>query len=471
MTLSVSDYPVDGQFRISGIARNPDLTGSLGRRYFRVGAHYIGFDDDCTRPVTVRSYFDPAQLAAAGRLKHPEEFERLGYMQFMRLSFAGLAIPPEVYGGRLASRQAYVSKEGEPFLDFMDPVDARTMSIQLPFYPYNAMLNAEIHSESELFTQPAANGCLYSPHPAEECGRDCDQSTVASLAAEIGAGLITPAGVRGYLSEGNKLVTIPARPGEDGFRIALNYLRAVPLPGRANPPLAADLEDSSVVAEAVGDHLLLTLPGGGELGDTLVVTSQPREDGGEQVVIHLLSDYDMAGLTADATRNALWRIEDYRQRHQNQKHATGRLRVPHGRGSHAGSGSGAHGAAGGAGSTQAASEGEFALELQYWSAVVGVQRGKSPRADPRYRMIDCITWSALFEFDEDTGLMTLAAIREPKPTGTFDVVSPIARFGRALRADPRRIADTGYFTKAAMRRENFAEGTKLRFVNEAGQDI
>jgi hypothetical protein len=45
----------DGQYVVSGVTGDPAVFAPLGRTYFQVGSHYVGFDDNFAEPVVVRA--------------------------------------------------------------------------------------------------------------------------------------------------------------------------------------------------------------------------------------------------------------------------------------------------------------------------------------------------------------------------------------------------------------------------------
>jgi hypothetical protein len=245
MTVTASSTPVDGSYRIYGIANNPSASALLGRRYFHddIGAHWIGFDDNFAEPVVVRAYFDPTQDR---KTRETEGLSYVGYMQFMRMSFRGMPIPPSVYGGILAQRQGYVYGDDQKMVDFMDPKSASVRNIPEPLYPWNGMLLTDtIRSVSDLFYQPLPNGSL--------CAKGAlgpTQSLVASLAAEITASMVDEEVVENALSDDNLLVTITPASGQlattEPYRIALTWLYANPLPGSPSgtPAFLAGLDES-----------------------------------------------------------------------------------------------------------------------------------------------------------------------------------------------------------------------------------
>lgn len=452
MTVTVSDEPVNGSYRICGITNNSKYSALLGRRYFHVGAHWIGFDDNFTEPVVVRAYYDPSDDSAsweeASRLKYT------GYMQFMQMNFRGMPIPPCVYGGVLAQRQAYVYGD-QMMVDFMDPKSASLREIPEPFYPWNGMLLTGISAVEDLYVQPLPNGslCAYS--------KDLDpkQSVVASLAAEITASMVDEKVVKKAVSGLTPLATIPVTPEQlanaEAYQIAFDWLKTHPLP--PDSPFLAGVEKSQVAAQVVGNYVLMTLPDPEDLGDTLIVSTTAS---GTQVVVHLLSEYDFVAMSTDAARDALWRIKEY-QLSQDRIIGGGIDRRPTGRG-----------LSGLTTPPYSLSAADYSLELKFWTVAAGV-RQRVLRSSPGPLMLSCLKWSALFQFSEDTGLMTLTAIREPTLAESFDLNAGVAQYIKARDAAAKidSVIDTSNFTKAAMTRDNFAAGNKLSFVNASGTKI
>lgn len=466
MTVTVSSTPVGGSYRIYGIANDPSAYALLGRRYFHVGAHWIGFDDNFAEPVVVRAYFDPTQDLYTQLTR---DLSYIGYMQFMRMSFGATPIPPSVYGGVLAQRQGYVYGDDYKMVDFMDPKDASLRNVPVPLYPWNGMLKTDaIRSVDDLFYQPLPNGSLRAA--GEFLGPT--QSLVASLAAEITASMVDEKTVKDAVSDDNLLVIITPTPSQlattEAYRIALNWLETNPLPGSdpGTPAFLAGLDESQVAAQVVGNYVLLTLPDPEDLGDTLVVSAVPI-DRPTQVAVNLLSEYDFVAMSTDAARNAMWRIREYELDHdlimdmeeEEAEPVTGR--------------SPARGVNGLTTPPYTPSAEAFSLELKYWTAAIGVRTGMATRARPRLEMLSCVEWASLFQFDEDTGLMTLAAIREPKLTDSFAPGPGVDKYLEAKNAAAGKnvVINTSNFTKAAMARDNFAAGNKLSFVNASGSAI
>jgi hypothetical protein len=457
MPLTVSG--ANGQYVVGGVTRDPGITSPLGRVYFSAGPHLLGFDDSFAEPVVIRAYYDPLQDPAAVRALAQGALSYVGYLQFMRLSFRGMPIPPDVYGGRLADRLPYVYGDDQRFVDFMSPSEAYLRGIYTPFYPYNALLvNDTATQNSDFFHHPLENGSLRSPGDLGDT-----QSMAASLFGEIAPGLATPADVKNCLTDDNMILVFSPSPAElsqsEPYRLALNRLKAQPLPSApfGGAPLNG-LDESGIAAQVIGDYVLLTLPDPEDLGATLVVRTRVPPGGGTEVVVHLISDYDMAAMVSDAGRAALWRIREY----QIDKGIVDSNDLPE-------APSGGRGHSGLLTPPFRLSPNEYALELRYWTLAVAV-RGFGPGGRTSRHTLSGLTWSALFQFDEDTGSVTFAAIRRPKLIGAYALTAGLRAFSRARDSAFTRAQhiDTSNFTKAAMRRENFAAGNKLQFVDDSG---
>jgi len=454
MALSVSS--VNGQNVVNGITRDPRVTSPLGRVYFQVGPHLLGFDDNFAEPVIVPAYYDPSQDPLLARSMSAVEY--VGYLQFMRLSFRGMPIPPEVYGGKLADRTPYVFGRDKQFVDFMGPADASQHDIATPFYPYNALLTRDIGNSPDFFEHPLSNGSLWSP---ENLGTT--QSLAASLFGQIAPGLVTPKALESLLTNDRMILELSLTPqelaGQEAYRFVLDSLETTALVSAPDdgPPLGG-IDESQIEAQVIGDYVLLTLPDDEDLGETLVIGTTEGPGGGTDVVVHLLTDYDMAGLSADAARDALWRIREYQIAEGVQDSADLRAGTATGRGQ-----SGLHTP------PFTFTPGDFVLELRYWTVATAI---KTVSHRPTPHLLSAITWAALLQFDEDTGQMNLASIRRPRP-GRYDLPAGIGAFKKATRSRNTATAhiDASNFTKAAMRRAQFAGGGQLSFVDGSGAPV
>ncbi|MGD0606888.1 MAG: hypothetical protein ABSA53_25285 [Streptosporangiaceae bacterium] len=449
----------DGQYVVSGVTGDPAVFAPLGRTYFQVGSHYVGFDDNFAEPVVVRAYYDPSTDLAAQRGIANGTIQWIGYLQFMRLSFRGTPIPPDVLGGRLADRTPYVYQAPNDarelrFVDFMDPAWARQFGFSVPFYPYNALLVNGSLTVNGFYAHPLENGSMFAPNPLI-----ASQSAVASLFAEVCVGLATTADLEPHLTDSNLLLTLQPTAQQlaenEAYQLAWNFLASTPLASApdAGPPLAG-IDKSQVGAQLIGGYVLLTLPDPEELSDTLVVSTAARTGGGTDVLVHVLSDYDMADMYYMAGREALWRIRQYQLTHGLADSEDLPDAPPAGRGR-----SGLYSP------PYTFQPGEFALELRYWTMAVA---GYRSAGQVRNRMLNGFTWSALFEFNEDDGSLTFDTVRKPVAASAF-ALGPALRAYRAARDGAvNRVIDTTNFTLAAMRRDNFAAGSKLNFLSPPG---
>ena len=449
------------QYLLSGVTRDPEVLAPLGRRYFNVGAHWIGFDDRFADPVIVRAYYDPTADPNVTRVHTARPAVYIGYLQFMQLSFRAMPIPPNVYGGRLADRQPYVYGDDYRFIDFMGPSDAKLRNVQYPYYPFNALLvNGGLTQTSDFYNHPLENGSLCAPG---ELGTG--QSLVASLVGEISPGLVTPALISPYITADNLLVVY--RPsttdlaGAEPYRLALNQLKTAALPDAlGDPPPLQGLDETGVAAQAIGDYVLLTLPDDENLGDTLCISTQPAGGGGTDIYVHLLTDYDTAGMSYDAGRAALWRIREFQL---DQGWVDNSMQV---------GGSTGRGASGLLSPPYRLSPSDYVLELRYWTLAVA-QRSRALRSSPSRVFLSGVTWTALFQFDEDTGQLAFSAIGQPQPVASAKMLPGLNAYNDAVQSPraPGQVVDVSNFTKAAMRRDNFAAGTKLRFVDASGTEL
>ncbi|UVS79470.1 hypothetical protein [Actinokineospora sp. UTMC 2448] len=424
----------------------------LGRVYATVGAHYVGFDDRFDEPLVVRAYLDPTIDDAILKAQRNGEFDHLGYVQVAELGFRSIPIPPAVYGGRLAEREAYRYGAEQRFLDYMGPADARARMFDVPFYACNAALADPSLSEyRQLTDHPLGNGSLYWPKGTGE-----NRSLCASLVASVVTSLVTPADVRAALTPERLLLSISATRAElkkkEAYRIALDHLRTHPLPDRpkASPPLAK-VDETTLAAEVVGDLVLISLPPSlEEEPPTLCVGTKEVDASTVEVVVHVLTVYDVQNLTRDTGLAALQRICSYLadsglvsdlaeadlDRPQPRRRASGLpFHIP---------------------------PGTDLLELRYSTLAYGHRAGVPTRM-PR-SCFGGFTWSLIFRFDNDTASLSPVEVRAPKALGAFDIQPAIDRYRQAVaRPQPRDTVDRTIFTRARMRRENFAAGRRLRF--------
>jgi hypothetical protein len=451
----------DGYWYLAGVT----ATGGpvfLGRQCFPVGPHWVGFDDRFAEPLIVKAYYDPTVDPVALHDHSRRPFEFIGYQQVMRLSFRGISIPPDVFGGRFADRKPYVYDDRFAFLDFMGPKDADLRGITYPFYPLNALLvDDEIRDISDLFVHPRANGSLFSFDDTRS-----NRSLCASLVAPVAPGLLTAAEITPVLSAENTVLDVPADAAElarkGAYRIAVDLLTGKtpwpygdPPPWEGEPPLAG-LDESLVSGQVIGDYVLLTLPDDAEyMPDTLCVREQEVQ-GGKRVVVHLLSFYDMEDITGGAGRAVLWRIREFLLDQSIELMDIDG--PPPGRGM---SGLNA--------TPFYLTPDQVAVEMKYATVAVGYIKQAAPRFRCLY--LNGFTWSALLSFNEDTGELVFDRVRRPVPLSAFSLRGMQRRFTLALRLQPSDRIDTSNFTQAAMAREPFAAGRALTFVDDSGQEI
>ncbi|MCF2525869.1 hypothetical protein [Yinghuangia soli] len=459
MTVAVSED--DGQYYLTGTIRGRSTARvPLGRWYKKVGAHWFGVDDAFVEPTVVRAYYDPtldkaarAEMAKEADVEGGRVVQFVGYMQFMQLKFLGIPIPPDIYGGRLADRKPY-SDASHNVIDFMGPADAYVRGFLMPFYAYNALLSdGTLTTQEQFYTAPLTNGSLYSP-----LDRGTGQSLVASLAAEIAPGLVTRGQVERALEGLDPVLVITPTSEEAGlepYRIALNRLETEPLPDETTPWLAG-LDESQIDAQVIGDYILLTLPDPEDFRDTVVVSALPNRT---DIWVYVLSNYDTDDMAGGAGRDMLWRVREYLLEQERTPVSRPGLRPPAGRGS--------------TGLTTAPyrlDDGP-ALQLRYWTMPVALRHGPDTRRMPNHVMFDGITWSAYLSFDQDSGQIALTRIQEPVRSPTFDLRSALDQYIVAVGAGSRGRIDTSNFTKAAMKREAFNTGPRLRMVNASGTDV
>ena len=443
--MAVTTAKAGDRFVLQGVTSDPAVTAPLGRKYYEVGAHYIGFDDDLAAPVIARAYFDPAKHTSFYGTRF-DAFRYVGYCQIAQLSFRGVPIPPQVYGGLLGQRRPYLfGGDQYLFIDFMDPAQARANAIPLPLYPFNAKLvSGLITSTDDLYVHPRLNGSLFT----HKLGYGAHQSLVASMAAEIAPGLVTPADVGEHLrAEGTRLVTIKPTKQDlamaEPYQIALAFLMTQTPRGATAPPLAG-LDPHLIAGQVIGPYALLTLPDAELFGPTLVIhCSDPDPAGDVEIHIDELSDYAMTALTAKTGSAALWRIK----RHLDSRglHPDG-LEPPTGRGN-----------SGLLAPPYAFAPDARPLQLTYWTCAVGV------RSRDDAKVLSAVRWTAHFRFHQDTGEMVFSEITAPEEVHDFAWPLVHTAYKKALTAAEGQLIDTSNFTLAAMRRDDFKAGLKLTF--------
>jgi hypothetical protein len=448
----------DGLWYAAGVVAQQGVLAPLGRRAFQVGPHAVGFDDSFAEPVVVRAYYDFDRDAEAQAQHQRHGYEFVGYIQYCQLTFRSEPILPSVFGGRLADRDPYVAAENGIFVDFMGPVDARLRlpPLATPFYPFNAVLtDGTLQSLPDFSRHPLANGSLLSAPTGSPT-----QSLCASLCAEVAPGLVTPAAIAPYLSADNLIVTIPAAAPDlanrEAYRIALEFLKATP-PEQGAAPLLQGLDESQVAAQVIGEYVLLTLPDPENVGATLCVRTRSATGGDQAIAVHLLSFYDMAGIEADVAGNALQAIRQAIDIHPDAMEP-GDIRP--------------RGWSGLAANPFTFAAEERPIELRYFTYAVGT-RARPTRGSNPLDVLSGFGWVAQLGYDEDTRTLRLTTVEAPELIAT-NVGGPALAQYRAALANQRTLnatIDTSNFTKAAMRRDNFAGGTKLRFVDRMGADV
>jgi hypothetical protein len=435
----------NGQYVVSGVTPDPAVTALVGRRAYRRGAHVIGFDESFTEPIVVRAFYDPAAETnpRSQRLLAGASLQHVGYMQFMQIRFLGAPIPPKIYGGQLRARQPYAYGDGSRFVDFMGPADADSRNIPSPYYPYNGALLKNILQSSDLYTHPQPNGSLCS-----RARLGANQSLVASLIAEIAPGLVTPSLLRRMLTDDNLMLRLSPSStdlrDQEPYEFALNTLRTSYPSTQA--PFLAGLDDADVTARMIGDYVLLSLPDPENLGDTLVIATATGKAGGTDVLVYVLSDYDMESLTADGAQLALLRIRDYLLNEGINVPASEPIRT--------------YGRDGLLTSPFAFWPGETPLELRYWTVAVALFGDNSERVPRAHHVLSGVTWSVWFQYDEDTGQMEMAKIDSPQTLAGFELHDGFEAYLTALTGENLPSIDTSNFTRASMRRRNFGAGDK-----------
>jgi hypothetical protein len=466
----------NGQWGVTGISSEQGAPFPIGRRYFRPGngPHYVGFDDSFAEPVIVKAFYDPA--ADADRLGKLGPDYYIGYMQFMQIGFIGQAIPPQVYGGRLADRAPYVtdSSGGFQFIDFMGPTDAKLRSIINPFYAFNgALLTQVTPSPRDFAIHPRPNGSLYDPDIIDD-----NKSLCASLTAEVSTNLITAADLTDAISSEDPIfeVTCSAQQwaNKEAYQIVLEYLRVVTERREAlaqtqgdqivqHPVAQADdlagVDNSELVGQVIGEYTLITLPSDENLAPHLCVKTSNSE---RKITVYLIDYYTMASLREDVVMRTLSNIDDYFQEKGIVVRPDSSRIQP----------TGTRGMSSLTPVPFKLSPENFFIALKYQTIAVACRPTKT-RSAPGLDMISGFVWSAIFMFDEDSRTLTLSAIVAPEPLSSFDLRPLLDRYLLAVNDVDlsKATIDTSNFTKAAMRRDNFGAGVKLTFFNKSGQPI
>ncbi|MEW9552429.1 hypothetical protein [Nonomuraea sp. NPDC050783] len=425
----------------------------LGRWRFQAGAHWVGFDDDFSEPFIMRAFFDPKAQRIVG-----ERYRYAGYMQFLRLTYRGTPIPPEVFGGRLADREPYASTiDNFRFVDFMGPRDAIRSGVEAPLYAFNAWLSDTSLSEipADYAVHPLPNGSLYVPD-------DPDSPACASIVSEVTPGLLTGADIAAFVEGRDPDQVVEVGPaevrGREAYRIALDSLE-----DRLGP--LAGLDESRVTARAIGPYVLLTLADEEEFGETLVVRGEPGRGGGVRVSVHVLSAYDLRDLEGRLGRRAMRRIDAYLRE-------TGQGGVP------SAQGRGTNGLRDDSFDVTALRGAAFDLAnldditFVYTTLAYGVHPRQNSTSR-RNEALSGIVWCAGYRWDEDSGRLLLKTVVEPQVAVIGQKDPLLHNFTNAirLREHANAVVDPYEFTTATMRRQPFGGGEPVAFVTISGEPI
>jgi hypothetical protein len=493
-----------GQYVLAGVARDPDVTAPLGRQYFSFPpspsppAHVIGFDDNFAEPVIMRAYYDPMADPVMASLARKAVM--IGYVQIMQIKFRGtLPIPPSVYGGRLADRQVYEFGGEHEFIDLMGPGSAKLLNVTMPLYPYNAMLmdgnvlrtydpadgptndlrQEVLQANYPFFAAGLENGSLYSysdySGPLARVGKS--QSVVASIAAEIAPSLTTPADVAPVLDANHLLATYrPTRVdlgSREPYQYALEQLRTKPLPGDDQPWLTG-IANSDIAAEVIGNFVLLTMPDtDDDSGSTLVITTDRDSIGPAVLVFELLPD-DVKSLMFYQAKELFWRIWEFQTKTGRKADEEMGTSPPEDEMSDVVD-LGTRGSGGLLTPPFQIDPDKPVIELCYRTIPVAyhVQRDKQRNEFLVSLPHRGIQWSALLTYDEISGDLTVSSIGQPQRLRSYKTQDALRRFTAALKDKDagKQFVDLSNFTKAAMRRDNFAAGLKVGIVGRTGEEF
>ncbi|WP_182880189.1 hypothetical protein [Microbispora sp. H10949] len=444
---------IDGRWHLRGVTptSGPVL---LGRWHFRVGDHWVGFDDDFSEPFVMRAFFDPP----AGTTRR-EGYGHVGYIQFMRMTHHGRPIPPQVFGGRLADREPYArEKDNYRFVDIMGPKDLKASGLSSPFYAFNAWLSDPSlgNVPASYAVHPLPNGSLYVPGAP-----DPRASTCASIVAPVTPGLLTRGRITKVL-EGRdpaRVVEVDRADvrGREPYRIALDELTG------GGGPLAG-LDERGLSARAIGEYVLLALPDDEDLGETLVVRGEQWRGTGTRVSVHVLSAYEMRDLEGCLGRAAMRRISDHLASHQ-----WDRIRAATGRGTNGLLRDSFDVTSGDSGPFDPADVDD--VTFVYTTIVYGVFPHQQTLSR-QHRAISGIVWRAGYRWDEDTGRLSLTTVVAPEPAtvGQKDVLLFNVR-NASTKATAAAVVDPYEFTTATMRRQPFGGGDPVAFVTPNGEAI
>ncbi|MFI6318737.1 hypothetical protein ACIBG8_14515 [Nonomuraea sp. NPDC050556] len=428
----------------------------LGTHQCSVGPHHIAFDDNFSDPVVMRAFYDPDAYPTT-----PSNLI-VGYIQFVQVLILGEPIPPGVFNEWWKSRTPYATKVrpsdrikdkalDQTFVDFMDPWHAN--AIPLPWYALNGyMRNGVWPTPENYFAHPRPNGSLY-----RVAGRT-GLSQVASIVSGVTADLMNASDVAAMIEGVKPLCEIPTLTGEtrEAYRIAIDHLtdNAVESDDPEDAPLLDGVDVTQMAAKVVGEFVLLTIPDAEDadekFGPTLVIRFH-SVSGSRKVVVHLVSEHDMTTTYAAVATQALWRIFEY-LRDENKladRHWKAALDA---RG---------RGRGGLERDPFKLKPSDLAVELKHTTMAVS----SSGRTTRDAKVLSGFTWSAMLRYSDDTSLLECAAIRKPKLLEGFNLQLGLDAYLAARTTTKIDYpVDVSNFTMAAMRRENFAAGTKVNYL-------
>ncbi|MFE7757724.1 hypothetical protein [Streptomyces sp. NPDC057429] len=472
--LQVVAAPALNTFEVKGAVADERVTALLGRQYFQVGPHVVGFDDAFAEPVVVRAYYDFYHDKVAQEHHRHSPFDTVGYMQFCYVSFGGRAIRPAVYGGRLADRDAYADRDHGIFVDFMAPEQVQLHfkpPPPLPFYPYNGVLTTEV-GRAGFAIHPLPKGSMIACRPTEVPPPE-QRPVCASIYAELAPGLLTRKEID-KAARAEQFLCIPAT-GREAYQEAWDYLSRNSWPLASEPPPLDGLTKSQVAAQAIGRYTLLTLPDPENEGTTdqpvLEATGatlciwKETQGGQDWIFVVVLSPHDMTSLKADATSNALQRIYS-EVAVTDDVDMTGGEPVP---GVQTKVGRGQGGLSANPFTFDPASR---PIHLRYLTCAVG-QRHHDLRNAPAKQFLSGFCWTAQLAFDSFSRTLELTTVQQPEllmAPWNFD--GAIERYKAAVTAvPPGAPVDMTNFIEAALLRDDFAGSSKLTFIDAGGRPV
>jgi hypothetical protein len=450
-----------GLWYLRNVVADTSVLAPLGRFYWQIGPHYLGIDDSFEEPVIARAYYDPSQDTTGHRMPMDAFFS--GYIQFLRIRFGGIAVPPDAYGGHLADRAPYVSDE-LTFVDFMGPADALARADREsrkldPFYAFNGALLADYQNYRQLAPFPRRNGSLLlgAGDPVD------NQAQCASLVAELVPGLVTADHIGALLNRGNRLREIPCLPADlafkDAYRIALDDMsRRGELPG---------LTYSDLVGTVVGKYALVALPNEEEMRPCVCVYAA---DDNRSVQVHILAYHEVDSARQAATMDSLLRLSEYIVEYEESRAGDvemGGVEPPDPVPTRGGSG---------LYTVPVTFEpGSFAVEWEYTTymfAQIPVRRRRSnPFGD--LRPMHGFTWTVCQRFDADTRTLSFTSVGRPRDAGSFGHQAALLAYYGCLNhffdtpgAAPR--IDVSNFTLADMRLRDMGAGVKISGITAGG---